>query len=186
MKWILNQELEERNLLLSLSADNYISYDDQGLEYYKLNYINELNKENKEYNISGNPNLGDMSVFINQKNQRGRKFDLAYVYGKKDNKTFIGFQMKAYDEEASHDINLESSKKNIKKSLQPMIINIKYLMDMDIKFWHYVVIILYDKTKKEGKQYFQKAVELCQNNGLEYIFYRGISIKFAVIELLIL
>ena len=174
----INQELEERNLLLSLSADNYISYDDQGLEYYKLNYINELNKENKEYNISGNPNLGDMSVFINQKNQRGRKFDLAYVYGKKDNKTFIGFQMKAYDEEASHDINLESSKKNIKKSLQPMIINIKYLMDMDIKFWHYVVIILYDKTKKEGKQYFQKAVELCQNNGLEYIFYEPSETQF--------
>ena len=170
----INQELEERNLLLSLN-DQYISYDDKGLEYYKLKYINSLNKE---YNISGNLNLGDMSVFINQKNQRGRKLDLAYVYGEKDNKTFIGFQMKAYDEEASHDMNFDPNKDNLKKALQPMIINIKYLMDMDIKSWHYVVIILYDKGKKESKQYFQKAVQLCQNNGLEYIFYEPFENKF--------
>ena len=155
--------------------DSYINYDDRGLEYYKLKYINKLNKE---YNISGNHNLGDMNVFINQKNQRGRKLDLAYVYGEKDNKTFIGFQMKAYDEEASHDMNFDPNKDNLKKALQPMIINIKYLMDMDIKSWHYVVIILYDKGKKEGKQYFQKAVQLCQNNGLEYIFYEPFENKF--------
>ena len=170
----INQELEERDLLLSLN-NKYINYDDKGLEYHRLKYINTLNKE---YDISGNHNLCNMSIFINQKNQRGRKLDLAYVYGKKDNKTFIGFQMKAYDEESSHDINLDPSKDNLKNALQPMIVNIKYLMDMDIKSWHYVVIILYDKRKKEGKQYFQKAVQLCQNNGLEYIFYEPFENQF--------
>ena len=139
----IKEEFEERNLLLN---NSYINYDDKGLEYYKLKYINKLNKE---YNISGNHTLADMSVFINQKNQRGRKLDLAYVYGKKDNKTFIGFQMKAYDEESSHSIKLDPSKVNLKEALQPMIINIKYLMDMDIKSWHYIGIILYDKDKKK-------------------------------------
>lgn len=42
-----------------------------------------------------------MSIFINQKNQRGKKLDFAYIYGNKDNKTFIGFQMKAYNMENS-------------------------------------------------------------------------------------
>ena len=104
--------------------------------------------------------------------------DLAYVYGKKDDKKFIGFQMKAYDEESSHDIKFDHNKNDIKKALQPMIINIKYLMGMDIKSWHYVVIILYDKGKEEGKQYFKKIVNLCEKNGLEYIFYEPFENQF--------
>ena len=168
-----DKELEERNILLSLNR--YINYNDKNIEYYRLKYIKELNKE---YIIWGNENLGDMSVFINQKNQRGRKLDLAYVYGKKENKTFIGFQMKAYDEESSHDIIFNINKENLKEALQPMIVNIKYLMNMDIKFWHYVVIILYDRKKEEGKQYFHKIVKLCINNGLEYIFYEPFENQF--------
>ena len=39
------------------------------------------------------------------------------------------------------------TKDNLKEELKPKIINIKYLMDMDIKHWHYVVIILYEKRK---------------------------------------
>jgi len=161
----LSNELEGRKLLLSLK--DIIHYNDDGLEYHKLQYLNQLKKE---YKIKGNEKLGDMSIFINQKNQRGKKLDLAYVYGKKEEKTFIGFQMKAYNEESSHDCNFDTTKENLKKALEPMIINIKYLMGMDIKYWHYVVIILYEKKAKD-KQYFKKMVEKCINNGLEYIFY---------------
>ena len=59
-----------------------------------------------------------------------------------------------------------------------MIVNIKYLMDMNIKYWHYVVIILLDKEKEEGKQFFKKIVEKCQNNGLDYIFYEPYENQF--------
>ena len=72
--------------------------------------------------------------------------------------------MKAYDEESSHDCKFDSTKDNLKKELEPMIINIKYLMDMDIKSWHYVVIIALNKNKEEGKQYFKKLVQICENN----------------------
>ena len=119
-----------------------------------------------------------MSIFINQKNERGRELDLAYVYGKKEEKTFIGFQMKAYDEEASHSCKFEPKKDKIKNILKPMIINIKYLMNMDIKSWHYIAVLLYDKRKKEGKQYFKNIVEGCQKNGIEYIFYEPYENKF--------
>ena len=162
----INKELKGRNLLLTLN--DIINYNDKNIEYYKLQYLSTLNDE---YYINGNIKLGDMSIFINQKNQRGKKIDLAYVYGKKENKTFIGFQMKAYDEGSSHDCNFDSTRNNLKKVLAPMIVNIKYLMGMNIKYWHYVIIILLDKQKEEGKQFFKKIVERCQNNGLDYIFY---------------
>ena len=169
----INKEFKERKLLLSLNK--IISYDDENIEFHKLQFINELEKE---YTIYGNKNIGTLSIFINQKNQRGKTLDLAYVYGPKENKTFIGFQMKAYDEESSHDCKFDSTKSNLKKVLQPMIINIKYLMDMEIKSWHYVVILLLDNKKEEGKKYFKKIVESCKNNGLEYIFYEPFENKF--------
>ena len=169
----ISKELKGRNLLLTLN--DIINYNDKNIEYYKLQYLSTLNDE---YYINGNIKLGDMSIFINQKNQRGKKIDLAYVYGKKENKTFIGFQMKAYDEGSSHDCNFDSTRNNLKKVLAPMIVNIKYLMGMNIKYWHYVVIILLDKQKEEGKQFFKKIVERCQNNGLDYIFYEPYENQF--------
>jgi hypothetical protein len=86
--------------------------------------------------------------------------------------------MKAYDEGYSHDCNFDSTRDNLKKVLAPMIVNIKYLMGMNIKYWHYVVIILLDKQKEEGKQFFKKIVERCQNNGLDYIFYEPYENQF--------
>ncbi len=169
----ISKELKGRNLLLSLN--DIINYNDKNIEYYKLQYLNSLTNK---YFINGITNFGDMSIFINQKNQRGKKIDLAYVYGKRDEKTFIGFQMKAYDEGSSHDCNFDSTRDNLKEVLKPMIVNIKYLMDMNIKFWHYVVIILLDKEKEEGKQFFKKIVERCQNNGLDYIFYEPYENQF--------
>lgn len=169
----IEKELKGRNLLLNLK--DIINYNCNDIEYNKLKYLNGLKKESI---IFGNKNLGDMSVFINQKNQRGKTLDLAYVYGEKNAKIFIGFQMKAYDEELSHDCKFNSTKDNLKNALQPMLVNIKYLMGMNIKSWHYVVIILLDKRKEEGKQYFKKIVKTCINNGLEYIFYEPFENKF--------
>ena len=168
-----NKELKERELLLSLN--NIIDYNVEDIEYHKLQYINGLKNE---YSIFGNNKIGEMSIFIEQKKQSGKKLDFAYVYGPKENKTFIGFQMKAYDEESSHDCKFDSTKDNLKKELEPMIINIKYLMDMDIKSWHYVVIIALNKNKEEGKQYFKKLVQICENNKFEYIFYEPFENKF--------
>ena len=169
----LEEELQERNLLLDLK--DIINYDVKNIEYYKLDYLNNLNKF---HTISGNKNLGDKSIYINQKNQRGKKLDFAYVYGNKKEKIFIGFQTKAYDEEASHSCTFNETKDSLRKTLSPMLVNIKYLMDMDIKSWHYVVIILYNRKKKQGKQYFKKIVETCQNNGLDYIFHEPFENKF--------
>ena len=169
----INEELNDMKLLLSIN--NLINYNDENIDYHKLQYINKLNNE---YDIFGNKNHGDMSIFINQKNQRGKKLDLAYVYGLKEEKTFIGFQMKAYDEESSHDCKFDLTKDNLKRALEPMIINIKYLMNMNIKSWHFIAIILYDKRKEEGKRFFKKMVKICENNGLEYIFYEPFENKF--------
>ena len=168
-----NKQLEDLNLISKLK--DYINYNSQNIEYYKLQYLNNIKID---YNILGNKNIGDMSIFINQKNKRGKLLDLAYVYGKKEEKVFIGFQMKAYDEESSYSSKFNPTKDSIKKALQPMIINIKYLMDMNIISWHYIVIIFYNKNKPEGKQYFKEIVNTCKNNGLEYILYEPFENKF--------
>ena len=170
----IKEEFNKRKLFLELN--NIINYNCKDIEYYKLQYLSSLNKE---YCIFGDKNLGNMSVFINQSNQRGKKLDLAYVYGKKEEKVFIGFQMKAYNEDdSSHDCKFDATKDDLKKALQPMIVNIKYLMDMDIKSWHYIVIILIDAQKEEGKQYFKSIVKKCKQNGFEYIFHEPTKQKF--------
>ena len=169
----IKNEIKEENNLLKLK--DVVDYDDHEIDYYKLKYLEELKKN---YIINGNKLFGDMNIFINQKSQRGRMLDLAYVYGDKNNKTFIGFQMKAYDEESSHDCSFNSSKAEIKSILKPMLINIQYLLGMIVKSWHFVAIIFQDNEKPEGKQYFKKLVENCKKNGLEYIFYDPFENKF--------
>lgn len=168
-----NKEFGEKDLLLSLKE--YIDYDVTDIEFHKWNYLNNL-KNN--YTIKGDENLGNMSIFIHQKNQRGQALDFAYVYGDKNNKTFIGFQMKAYDKSSSHDISFNETRESLKKTLESMLINIEYLMGMKIKSWHYVIIILYEKQKPVGKQYYDKLIDICKRNGFEYLFYEPFENSF--------
>ena len=169
----IDKQLKNINLMESLK--DYINYNSRNIEYYKWQYLDDIETE---YEILGNKNIGDMSAFIDQNNQRGKLLDLVYVYGPKDDKKLIGFKMKAYDEKSSNNNKFNPTKDNIKKELQPMIVNIKYLMNMNIKSWHYIVIFLYNKKKEEEKQYFKNIVETCKINGLEFIFYEPFEKKF--------
>ena len=159
-------ELTIRKILNKFSNEIYFNY--ENIDSYKLKYIQSINKP---YIIKGNQTLGDLNIFLNQKNQNGKKLDFCYLYGDKNNKTFIGFQIKNYDEEASHGTNFRETKESLKDSLKPILVNIEYLMGMVIKNWHYVLIISYNKRKPLGKRYFKNLVEKCNISGLEYLFF---------------
>lgn len=134
----------------------------------KIKGKNKLNnkknmKEIKSYN-------GNETFYITQENQNGELLDYAVLYGKKDEKIFIGFQMKCY---TSH-TDIESKfidKGSIKKTLSPIILNSINLFNCLIKEWHYYIIYNYniddDSTLNVGERTLFKT---CKNN-IEYLLY---------------
>ena len=88
--------------------------------------------------------------------------------------------MKVFDKENSHSCSFNETKTSRKDSLKPMLINIEYLLGMNVKHWYYVIIILIDKKKKEGYQFFDYLVNKCQTNGLEYLFYKPFENAFRI------
>ena len=162
----IEDEFTIRKVLNNFKKLIYFNY--ENIDSYKFKYIQSINKP---YKINGNLKLADYNIFLNQKKQTGKKLDFCYLYGDKNNKTFIGFQMKDYDEESSHGIDFNETKESLKDSLKPILVNIQYLMGMTIKSWHYILIISYNKTKPEGKKYYKSLVEKCNTSGLEYLFF---------------
>lgn len=106
----------------------------------------------------------------------GPVIDLGFMYGQKNNKTFIGFQMKFYDRKSrmtSKD-KKKFNKKEILKSLKKM--NSK-LDDYDIKIenFHYFFISFYDSENN----YFNKSFfNDCNKKGIEHLFYDPIKKLF--------
>ena len=64
------------------------------IEDYRQEEINEQKK--RRQNIEDCKFNGDESFLLNQIYKTGKTFDYAYLSGKKENKTFLGFQMKCY------------------------------------------------------------------------------------------
>ena len=85
------KEKELNSQGLSLEAITY----SKNIEDYRFDEINnQINEE--EIIVKNDDFTGDESIFLDQFNKRGKTLDFAYLYGTKNNKTFIGFQMKCY------------------------------------------------------------------------------------------
>ena len=102
--------------------------------------------------------------------------DFAYLSGKKENKTFIGFQMKCY-----FNNNILSDKYIdkiiIKENCKKILVNSMKLFNCKINNWNYIIVFYYNnKSKKDFinidnlKRYKSKEIA--------YIFYDPISKVF--------
>jgi hypothetical protein len=84
---------------------------------------------------------GDENIFIDQDNKYGKLLDYAALYGKKDNKIFVGFQIKCY----SQDTQLEFKfidKWTIKNELKRILLDCKDLFNCEIKNWEDILEFL--------------------------------------------
>ena len=104
------------------------------IEDYRLEEIEEQRKEKQEFDKGLID--GDSSIFLDQYSKFGKTLDFAYIYGNKNEKTFIGFQMKCYFEDSTLK-NKFVNKNFIKKSCRKILVNSMKLFNCKISQWYY-------------------------------------------------
>ena len=114
------------------------------------------------------------NILLNQCKSIGKIYDQAFLYGEKNSKIFVGFQMKFFEnstflgqdmgENLTKDYIIENSRKILSK----------LYLDFNIKIngWYYFMILFYDS---EEKSYNKHLTEKCKEESLEYIFYDPIK-----------
>jgi len=126
---------------------------------------NNLN-ENVKYN-KYNDNFQNGGIMINQKQINGEALDLGVLLGNKDNKKFIGFQMKFYSKNSG--LKKKITKDSLKRRIQPILINSFKNFGIKITEWHYIMCLYYNN--EDEYEYNLKLVKNCNNNDIEFIFF---------------
>lgn len=144
------------------------------IEDYRLSEI-ETQRAKKQI-IEKSNFTGEESLFLDQHSKSGKTLDFAYLYGSKQNKIFIGFQIKCYFENSNLD-NKVVNKGIIKDNLQKILVNSMKLFNCKITNWYYFIIFYYNsEIKNENINKYN--LNKCQINGIEYFFFEPIKNKF--------
>ena len=120
---------------------------------------------------------GDENIFIDQDNKYGKLLDYAALYGTKNNKIFVGFQIKCY----SKDTQLEFKfldKWTIKNELKRILLDCKDLFNCEIKSWHYFLIFYYNKDDDIINNLGIKTAISCMKSDIAYLLYDPKQKKF--------
>ena len=178
------------NIFLSLTNDyinnfsNFALYVDDKLKYSKIDKI-LIDKNIKKVNIINHDySINDQNILITQEKENAEIYDLAYLYGPSNNKTFVGFQMKSYkDIERIGYRNYKLNKEKVIEKSKQLILNSKYLLDVEITEWHYFVVgIFFDDISMKNyslkTSYSEDLILYCKDNKLELILYNPINDKF--------
>jgi len=140
--------------------------------------INKMIKKvkNNKLNISFN---GNENLFINQTNTNGKVVDYAFLFGKKNYKTLVTFQMKCYSKFTTLE-DLFVNKNEIKEKISPMLLNSIKLFNCLICEWHYILVFYYNKKDEFTNYIGVKTLSSCFNKNIEYLLYDPIDDKFYI------
>ena len=158
----LNNEKEKINEFLKKKKN---------LEEKKRKSKKENIVEENINNITYNDDFKNSGILIKQRQNTGETLDLGVLYGDKNKKIFIGFQMKFYDEKTH--IKNKIIKKEIQYKLNPLLINVFKNLGIKIKEWHYFLCLFFENEENYNKYW----VNFCKRNNIEYIFYNPIQEK---------
>ena len=185
----LNNYIYSENELIYLTNEYLKKYpnfviDVDGESKYVFKINNKINTSKIVKIKNHNHSIKDETILITQEKENAEVFDLAYLYGPSHNKIFIGFQMKAYRdlEDKKERVFKLSKKRVIEKSIQ-LILNSRYLLDVEITEWHFVVVGLFFseqeiKNFSLKKSYSENLINFCREKELQLILYNPIIEKF--------
>jgi len=134
-------------------------------------------KDKKEKKDIKEKFTGNENIIIDQTNSNGKLVDYAFLYGEKNNKKFITFQMKCY----SSNSNLKDifiNKFDIKERLSPMLINSMKLFNCVITEWHYELIFYFNAGDVIINNIGLKSIISCLNKDIRYILFNPKENKF--------
>ena len=110
------------------------------------------------------------NILLNQLKKTGKIYDQGFLFGNKDSKVFIGFQMKFFGNSTT--LNDEMKKSITKDNLitKSRTILSRLYLDFHIKIskWYYFMILFYDSEEKSYNKYLK---EHCIKESIEFIFY---------------
>ena len=132
--------------------------------------------KNNKLNISFN---GNENLFINQTNTNGKVVDYAFLFGKKNYKILVTFQMKCYSKFTTLE-DLFVNKNEIKEKISPMLLNSIKLFNCLICEWHYILVFYYNKRDEYTNYIGVKTLSSCFNKNIEYLLYDPIDDKFYI------
>ena len=155
---------------LSKEAQNLL----KSIEDYRLDEVKEQIQKKQKFT----PKIytGNESIFLDQFSKFGKTLDFAYLYGKKKEKVFIGFQMKCYFESSYLDEKF-INKLNIKKNCRKILVNSMKLFNCKITNWHYYIIFYYNK-KNINENINMVNLSRCDLYNIGYFFYEPIEKEF--------
>ena len=120
---------------------------------------------------------GNETFYITQSNPNGELLDFAVLYGKKNEKIFLGFQIKCYSSNTDIDSKF-LERDSIKKVLSPILLNSIKLFNCLIKEWHYYLIYYYNLMDESTKYGGYKAQISTFKNKIEYLLYDPVQKVF--------
>lgn len=138
-------------------------------------YTKEINNISDNYHF-----LNDKNILITQYYENAAAFDLAYLYGQKDKKIFIGFQVKSYRDYCENR-SFPISREKILEQMKVFLFNSKNLLNVDVIQINYIVIGLYfknEKNLKDNMTYSEDLINYCKKNRFKLILYDPFEKRF--------
>ena len=187
---IKNCYIYNENKLIGIANDyiksfqNFEIYVDDKLTYSKYEGIVDEKNIQKTYIKNPDYSFKDSNLLIIQEKENAEVYDLCYLFGPNNNKVFLGFQMKSYrDLENNKYKNYKLDKESVIKKSRQLLVNTKYLLDIEITEWHYFVVgIYFDQNDMKkfslNNSYSENLIDFCYKNELELILYNPINEKF--------
>ena len=136
----------------------------------------EKQTKNKE-NIKNRKFTGNENFFIDQKNTNGKILDYGILFGNKNNKTFVSFQMKCYSNQTYLN-ELVVDKAFIKSKISPMLLNSIKLFNINITQWHYFLVLYYNNKDLVTNNIEIRSILLSLNKDIQLLFYNPVEKKF--------
>ena len=133
------------------------------IEYYRKN-------ENLNCSLKKLEGYENENIAFKQKNIMGEFLDYALLIGEQQNKKFLGIQIKCFSPHITTGNYSNETKATIKEKYKNIINRVKNILNVDIKEWHYLLILYYNSYDKEGEPN-RFLINHCIINNLEYIFY---------------
>ena len=144
------------------------------IEDYRFDEIEEQRKHFQKF--EKNNFTGNESLFLDQSSKWGKALDFAYLYGKRNNKYFIGFQMKCYFENSQLSNNA-IDKCWIRNNCQKILVNSMKLFNCKITKWYYYLIFYYN-SEITNENISKINLDKCKKNDICYFFYEPKKKKF--------
>jgi len=112
---------------------------------------------------------GNEALLLDQIKKTGKTLDYAFLYGKKNEKVLIGFQIKCY---FNNSILAEEAidKSTIREKCRKILVNSMILFNCKITNWNYILIFFINNEEK-NENINLKNLENCKNNNIHYLFY---------------